>query len=1147
MRISRNRLTLRIALIVAIVAVGGIGFRFWQIRQPAYHWQRAQRALASGDLAKSELELRGCLARLPNHGPAHFRLAALLVQRAQSNNSAADYAVVPEALAHLRRTAELLPQQLDVQQTMLRALIAANRLNEAETVATAVQRLDAKDFEAAVLVARQALRRRDFNTVAARLDAVPNPPESLAYNRWWLDFELGRATKNAQRQSAAISAALQRATSSPSEKLPSGAAERGALYALLVLGIETAPDAVSAQRHVEQALKLVAAGPLAPVAGQLGSSLEQRFPAAALSSEDRPARKRIAGQIAEICQQQIAAKEGGSLNAYQYLAEKLVADGDNAQAIQLLKRGLASPAAALAAPRETQALHLLSASLLLSAGRYEEIPKHIEPLLADATTAPQGHMLTGSVALAQARYEDASKEFECAAQRLGPTLPVRLALATTYLALGRAADALPHLQETVAHLDDLSPAEKAWLARYVGDGLALRRALYESLLAVDRAEEATPHLALLRGTPQEPPAQIALAGWHWRHGRQARADAVLTFARQQRPDDIGLTLAHAAVISERGKPEDGDALIGAFAALKPDELPRQLALLQWHVWRGQSAAALEMLPELRQRFGALPLLVSIEAQLLLATDRTQEALAAADKLRAAPQTKSAGSLLAAAAALRLGRTSDAATLLDGAGSGPLVDLFRAKLLSATGQDAAALDLLVSALRYQGAAPQAGAEIGAALDGLAQRQGIQAALQKAGQLLAQKPDDPSLLAAHANLALAAGQADVALADLARLDKILPKTTLVPYLRAQAFSVKGDYDGAAAELDAVLAKDPKHVDARIFAAELARNQGRYAQELQHAEMALLSDPQRSEAALLAADALVRLRRNDEAIAVLTRAIQATPQNPQSYIQLARCYELLGRPNEALQTLAAAQGILPRDFAVLAAQAGTLARGKQFAAAAELVNQRAARHPDAFEPERLGWLMLRLNQYTAARQWGDRFLASAGPHEAETHWLLGNIALLDGNRQRDLLKLAEAESHFRQVLDKFPGHFGATNNLAWLLATDLNQPQQALVLMRKLLERPELKNVPPESLPPTVIDTLAVVLLKADRADEARNLLSRAVQRHPESPNLQYQFGLAHLASRNYTEAETALQTALRLGLEGQEAGRARQELSAIQHQD
>ena len=45
MRISQKRLALRIVLAGSILAVGGIGFRFWQIRQPAYHWQRAQAAL----------------------------------------------------------------------------------------------------------------------------------------------------------------------------------------------------------------------------------------------------------------------------------------------------------------------------------------------------------------------------------------------------------------------------------------------------------------------------------------------------------------------------------------------------------------------------------------------------------------------------------------------------------------------------------------------------------------------------------------------------------------------------------------------------------------------------------------------------------------------------------------------------------------------------------------------------------------------------------------------------------------------------------------------------------------------------------------------------------------------------------------------
>jgi len=1145
-RISKKRLAVRLVLIGAILAFVGIGFRYWQIRQPAYHWQRALAALAAGDDAAAELELRSCLARLPNHGPAHFRLAEVLVRRAKRQNPSADYTSVPAALNHVTRSAQLLPQQLDVQRALLGALIAADRLNDAEAVASAVQRLDGSDADAAVLLARQALRRRDSAVAAAKLNAIANSPPSLAYYRWYLAFELGRARSDAAQQAAAIEAALQYAAASP-KRFPASLVERNALFGLLLLDIETAPDSSTAEAHVAKALALFSRGPLAPLAGQLGLHLERRFPAASLPADARAGRKQLAEQITAICQQQVDARDGGPLSAYRYLAENAIAAGDAAKAISLLTRGLASPAASQAAAKERQPLHLLVGSLLLSAGRYDEVSMHFEPLLADEATAAEARMLAGSLALAQSRFDDARQQFEAAAAKLGPALQIRLALATTYLALQRPADALPHLQDVVARLDDLGPAEKAWLARYVGDGLALRRALAESLLALDRAQEAEPHLALLRGTPQDAAAQIALAGWHWRHQRQAQAEAVLAAAREQRPDDIGLALAHAVVISERGAPQDGDALLGAFASLKPDELPRQLALLQWHVWRGQTDAALTILPELKQRFGASPLLDSIEAQLLPAADKTQEALAAADKLRGAPQTRSVGSLLAAAAALQLGRPEEAAKRLAGAGAGPLVDLSRAKLLAATGQDAAALDILVSALGYHGAAPRAGVEIGAALDKLAQRQGVRAALDKAAQLLAQRPEQPSLLAAHANLALAAGDPDAALADLDKLEKALAGNPLVSYLRAQARFAKGELAAAAAELASVLAKDPRHLDARVFAAEIARNQGQLPQALQQAQLALAIDPSRQDAALLAADALLRLKRNDEAIAVLRRSIQAAPDRPRGYIELARGYDVLGRPNDALQTLAAAQQRLPRDFDLLAARASALIRHGQVAAAVELVKQCAAQYPDSFTPERLGWLLVELKQYTAARQWGDQFLATAGPRAAEAHWLLGNIALLDGSRQRDLLKLAEAESHFRRALQTHPGHLGATNNLAWILAGDLNQPQEALALMQRLLARPELKSMPQESLPPTVIDTLAVVLTKAGRTDEARHMLARAVRQHPHSAHLHYQFGLAQLSAHNYAEAETALQTALRLGLQGDSAQRARAELTTMPRQD
>jgi thioredoxin-like negative regulator of GroEL len=78
------------------------------------------------------------------------------------------------------------------------------------------------------------------------------------------------------------------------------------------------------------------------------------------------------------------------------------------------------------------------------------------------------------------------------------------------------------------------------------------------------------------------------------------------------------------------------------------------------------------------------------------------------------------------------------------------------------------------------------------------------------------------------------------------------------------------------------------------------------------------------------------------------------------------------------------------------------------------------------------------------------------------------------------------------------------------------------------------------------LAVVLTKAHHVNDARKLLARAVRQYPQSADLHFQFGLVQIATENFEEASAALQTALRLGLSGDQAQRAKQELDALQQQ-
>ncbi|MCE9544125.1 MAG: tetratricopeptide repeat protein [Planctomycetia bacterium] len=1147
MQIFSGRFLLRCVVFGVAIVTSMLVYRAWQIRQPNYYWQRAEKALAAGDQPRAELELRSCLARFPNHGRAHFQLAQVLVSRAQQQNPAADFATVPKALGHLKRAAELQPTRLEVQKTLLSAYARANRPREAEAVAIVVHGLDPADPQALLLVARRALAMRDLDAAGQKLAALSRGPLPQPFSAWFVTAEYGRLAKKPAERSAAIAAALQRAEAlTPANVQTMPRDEQRALAALIVLGVENADTAAAAQRNVAQVLRLIESGPLAVVSSQLGLSLRSRFPLSTVSSESLAQRQQIEKQLIALAQQQVAA-HSASPTVYHWLAEVAVAEGHDAAAISLLQEGIASTAAqGSSLPR--LALHALVAARMLAAGRAEEAQPYLAPLLADEATRGDGYMLAGSVALACGRLDDARQAFEAAALNLGQTLPVRLALSTSYLALNRPADALPHLSVVVSRLDELNPQDKAWLARFVGDGLALRRALCESLLATDKIEEAQRQMVALAGTSEEPAALIALANWHWRRGEQARAEAALMAARGKYPEHLGLVLAQATIVCERGRPADADRLLTSFAAAQPRDLRRQLALIQWRVWRGQADIALAALPELKQRFGPLPLLGAIEAQLMLSTNRAGDALAAAKQLRDQPATRRAGVLIGAAAATQLGHTDAASSLLDELKSdgGPLADLIRAHGLSSSGHADQALDLLGTALRQTALAPQAGVEIGDALDKLAHRDGPQAALEKAGQMLKTSPDNPSLLAAHANLAIAVGKTDQALADLEHLEAVQPGTALVRYLRAQALANSGETSRALAELEKAISIEPANLDARQFAAELSLREGHAENARRHAQAILAADPHREAACVVAVAALKQLQLNAEAIGVLEQFIDRQPEHPGSYVRLAHLHQELGRPDRAQAVLQQAERRLPREFEPLAAEITLLVDTGQAPAAQALARRREAEHPDAFGAEQFGWLFLKLDQCNAARIWAEQFLATAGPQEAQAHWLLGNIAYQNGRRHEDPAQLAEAESQFRRVLESAPDHFGAANNLAYLLAHDLNRPQAALDVVRTLLARPELVNVTPEKLPLELVDTVATVLRKADRGDEALKLLTPAVRQHPDSAALQFQWGLSQLGAKNFEAAGVALETALRLGLSGAQAQEARRELDALRRQ-
>jgi TPR repeat protein len=150
-----------------------------------------------------------------------------------------------------------------------------------------------------------------------------------------------------------------------------------------------------------------------------------------------------------------------------------------------------------------------------------------------------------------------------------------------------------------------------------------------------------------------------------------------------------------------------------------------------------------------------------------------------------------------------------------------------------------------------------------------------------------------------------------------------------------------------------------------------------------------------------------------------------------------------------------------------------------------------------------------YDEGRRWLE---AAAAQDDAQALTSLGYLAEYGLGETIDTGK---AEALYRQAV--LLGHPTALNNLAWLLATEERSLREAESFARRAVE----------DLPTaTTMDTLAFVLLKQDRADEALVHLDRAAQLSPDSWQVQEHRGDALWQLGNVEEARAAWTEAKRL---------------------
>ena len=200
------------------------------------------------------------------------------------------------------------------------------------------------------------------------------------------------------------------------------------------------------------------------------------------------------------------------------------------------------------------------------------------------------------------------------------------------------------------------------------------------------------------------------------------------------------------------------------------------------------------------------------------------------------------------------------------------------------------------------------------------------------------------------------------------------------------------------------------------------------------------------------------------------------------------------------------------------------------------RAARRAVALKPDvpeyynRLGWVLYQADDYEAAEKAYEQLIERFDTEDQspETRELLRNTRLALSGLHVERGNLSEAEERLEQVLDEYPTHIGALNDLGYLWADQSKHLQRALGMIQKAVAADpdneayrdslgwayyqlgrydeaaeELEKATAGEEPDGVIlDHLGDVYWKLDRTDEAVESWQRAIeslQKHDEPARL------------------------------------------------
>ncbi len=408
------------------------------------------------------------------------------------------------------------------------------------------------------------------------------------------------------------------------------------------------------------------------------------------------------------------------------------------------------------------------------------------------------------------------------------------------------------------------------------------------------------------------------------------------------------------------------------------------------------------------------------------------------------------------------------------------------------------------------------------------------------------EEPSYRALiRGSVKLAEGEPEAALGFLESGLRLWPNNAGARYVAGQAALQLGDLQRALAEYREATRVDAEATDAALAMARIYYSLGRYPAALQFAERHIGKRPFTSEDAhviavrsaaeleqwqkaesilrnlntreemrnVVAVENAAVVRKKDgveAAVAVIEKSDLDLEDEANAMALTSLTLDLisLGRQDEALTRVDKALAKHPTNPRLLDIRARLLARTGRDAEAQAAVEKALAASPDfgpalevkAVYAEQAGRLEEALALY-------DRAAATDGEN-ADYAYRAASVSLRMGSAD-------DAIDRLRKVVSLAPGHVAAVNDLAWHLAENDRDLDQAMRLAKRAVQLDRRAET---------LDTLGFVQLKRGDATEAVESFEASLEADPDSPSVRYRLAMAQSQAGDAASARVNLAKAL-----------------------